>query len=282
MHLRPILLALSLAALSGSAGAAPPTASAQLFAERTALLTGDEKCHLLSPDARAALQATTIQARYAALRDAWTAEALAGVAARARTAGAGRACTDGALIAAAKSAAAGYQGWAGLPAMTFQGGTRAWAARRAPDLSGWLLVQNLAPDTQFGVLGPEDRRRVALALPGAAKASSVTLYLRDRARAPKPLFDVPGLAPQPGLAGKAAPRSLAAAYLANARLTDQNDAARQIFVFPAALMDAIAALDPRESVEVEIAPASGGAHTRLYIEVGDLAVARAFLAARKS
>jgi hypothetical protein len=47
-------------------------------------------------------------------------------------------------------------------------------------------------------------------------------------------------------------------------------------------MDAIAALDPRESVEVEIAPASGGAHTRLYIEVGDLAVARAFLAARKS
>src|SRR5262245_17748674 len=121
--LLPLLVATGLAS---SALAAPPNASAQLFAERTALLAGDAKCHVLGANARAALVATTGQARYAALRDGWTADALAGVAARATTAGAGRGCTDPILLTAAKSATAGYQGWASYQAMNFKGVDRTW------------------------------------------------------------------------------------------------------------------------------------------------------------
>lgn len=279
--MRNLLLLLAASSLASSAFAAPPNASAQLFAERTALLAGDAKCHVLAANARTALIATTGQARYAALRDGWTADALTGVAARATNAGAGRGCTDPLLLTAAKSATAGYQGWAGFQAMTFKGADRTWAARRTPDPAGWMLSQALGANAQFGVLMIDGKERLALMLPPGA-AASTTIYFRNTATAPNPILGVPGLAVQPGLAGRATPRSMATARLPSARTIDRRDKQpeRLMFTFPATVLSDIAALDPREAVEIELAQPSGKP-TKLYLEVGDLAVARAFLAAKR-
>lgn len=51
------------------------------------------------------------------------------------------------------------------------------------------------------------------------------------------------------------------------------------FRFPAQAAAALADLDPRESVQVEFVFGSGPP-LRLYLEVGDFAASRAFLAAR--
>jgi hypothetical protein len=123
---------------------------------------------------------------------------------------------------------------------------------------------------------------VVLAVPdaGPGAPASASLFLRDRTRAPQPLLDVPGLIRQTGLAGGLAPRSLETPRLANERILYRptQQPAQVLFTFPASALSEIAALDPRESVEIEIG--SAGAATRVLVEVGDLAAAQAFLAAK--
>ena len=279
--MRTLLLILALVA--APAASALPNGAAQLFAERTALLAADSKCHVLGAPVRAALTATTTQARFAALRDGWSSDALAGVSQRASAAGRARACNDAAVLSAAKGASGGYLGWSRMPSMLFPGASAAWAARRAPDMDGWTLTQNLADGARFGLAtGPTGAEMLVLSLPAkpGAAPSTATLFLRDAARAPRPLLDVPGVTPLPGLAGGLAPRSVETARLASQRVAYQPEKAppRTLFLFPVSVLNDIAALDPRETIEIEITGAAGT--SRVLIEIGDLAAARAFLAAK--
>jgi hypothetical protein len=277
--MRSVLLLTGLVLAAAPALAAETAdVSAGLFAERTALLAIDDKCALLARPVRAALTATTIQARRGALREGWSDARLDGVSQRAGEAGRDRACDDPIVLAAAKRAEAGYEGWARTQAIDLPGAARTWRVRRTPDPAGWILVQDVGA-ARFGLRRVGDRDELVLVAPLTASApGSAQLYMRDRARTARPFLNVPGLAPSRGLAAAAVPHGMAASWIASARRVerDKNGASRLVFVFPISLLNEMGALDPRESAEIDLMQDRALAQ-RLYIEIGDLAVARAFL-----
>ncbi len=277
-----LFLMLAFSAPLSAAPAKPPTASAALFAERTALLAGDARCGLLTTQARNALKATTAQVRADALRDGWSVASLDGVAERAAAAGAARPCADAQLRTAAASVTAGFKAWATMQKLELSGEYHGWLARRTPSPEGFYLVQTLPDGMRFGILNVKGKEQLVLTMPAAsAMPASARLLMRDQTRAKRPVFDVPGMTRVAGIAGAAAPDSVAAVRFASTRALDkpEDSPPRYVFSFPDSILAELAALDPREAIVVELTPA-GGKAKRVYIEVGDIAVACAFLAAR--
>jgi hypothetical protein len=274
-------------ALAGAALAEPASsASASLFAERTALLAIDSKCALLQAPVRAALTATTVQARTGAFRAGWTDTRLDDVSIRAAEAGRARACTDPLVTEAAQRATAGYTGWSKTQGIDLPGVQRNWRARRLGDAQGWILAQDIAPVSRFGLrYDTAHQPMLALSLPltAAGTPSSAQVIIRDRTRAPRPLLNVPGMIAGEGLTGGVAPRSLSASWMANAISIERaKDAPPFLLItFPPGLLSEMSALDPRESAEITL-NYSGAASQRYYVEIGDLNVARAFLTAGAS
>ncbi len=269
--MRSLLAALPLLICPAPAAAAAADGAAALFAERTALLAADAACAVLASPVRAALAATAIQARAEAFYAGWTPARLDGVAVRAAAAGRARPCADPEIKAAAQRAQAGYAGWAQQHEAHFAGASRAWAVRRTPDPEGFLLVQRL-DGARFGL---RDEGLTAVLEWGGAPPVAARLSFRDSDRATRPLTDIPGRAAQ-GLAAGAPSPEAARTVLARARAVA---GAQARFTFPDATLRALALLDPRESVVLEVTPAKGPP-VRLYIEVGGLAAACAFLAAK--
>jgi hypothetical protein len=270
--------------LLGAAHAAPASdAAAALFAERAALLAADAKCTLLAAPVRAALNATTGQARMDAIRAGWTDTRLDGVSTRAADAGRARDCKDPLVIDAAQRATAGYAGWSKQQGVDLPGVSRSWRVRRLGDINGWVLAQELSPNVRFGLKYNTAHEPVfVLTAPLAEMGtlSSVQVNLRDRTRAPRPLLNVPGLLPVSGLAGGVAPRSLSATWIASKITVERvKDTPPMVVVnFPSGLMAELASLDPRETAEITLTRV-GAPPQRFYVEIGDLNVARAFLSA---
>jgi hypothetical protein len=263
------------------APAAPlPDAAAGLFAERVALLAADQKCALLKRPERAALSATATQARGIAIRDGWTDTRLDEVSGKASQMGRARTCDDAVLTQAAQSAKAGYLAWTRMFQMELPGQARIWRVRRTQDLDGWLMWQDLNA-ARFGLRSDGTNVALQLSLPGIVSPISTQVFIRDRARAARPFLGVPGLVHASGLAGAAAPRAMAASWLASAihieRVKDKPP--RTVIVLPAQLFADMGALDPRESAEIVLTYGQGRIE-RYYVEIGDLAVAQAFLAAK--
>lgn len=281
--MRLFIPTLTVCVLAVSASAEPlPTGAASLFAERAALMAADSKCALLAKPVRAALAATMIQARSGAFRDGWSDAKLDGVSERAANAGRSRDCRDPLVTDAIQRAAAGYAGWIKQQGLDLPGPARTWRARRHGDVDRWVLAQDIGP-ARFGVRNDANAESwlvLALPLEAAGQPSSVQVYIRDRARAARPLVDVPGVVLVGGLANGAAPRSLAATWIASGITTERlkDQPARVIVTFPPGLLAEMGALDPRESAEISLTY-PGRRTQNLYVEIGDLAVARAFLAA---
>jgi hypothetical protein len=272
---------MGLALCAGGASAAPPSsAAAGLFAERTALLAADQKCALLAPPVRVALAATTTQARGIATRDGWTDTRLDEVSAKAGQMGRARACDDALLAQAAQSAKAGYLGWARMFQMELPGPARIWRVRRTQDLEGWMMWQDLGA-ARFGLRTDGKNVELQLSLPGVVTPVSTQVFVRDRARAARPFLDVPGVVRASGLAAAAPPRAMASSWLASATRIERakDKPVRTLIALPAQLFADMGGLDPRESAEI-VLTFSGGRTERYYIEIGDLAVAQAFLAAK--
>jgi hypothetical protein len=273
--------------LAGSLGFAAPAsaaplsnAAAGLFAERVALLAADQKCALLKHPERVALNATTTQARGIAIRDGWTDTRLDEVSGKASQLGRARACNDSVLGQAAQSAKAGYLAWARMFQMELPGQARVWRVRRTQDLDGWMMWQDLGA-ARFGLRTDGRDVELQLSLPGIVNPVSTQVFVRDRTRAPRPFLDVPGVVRTSGLAAAVPPRAMASSWLARAvsieRLKDKP--VRTNIVLPAQLFAEMGSLDPRESAEIVLA-FSNGRTERYYVEIGDLAVAQAFLAAK--
>jgi hypothetical protein len=261
------------AAILAAPALAAQDPAAITYAQRRALLAADDGCALLDAAPRAALTAMTHQSRATLVRAGWTRDRLDVLERQAISAGRSHLCASDALRDAAASARAGYEGWRRLPSMTFPGTDAEWRARRTPDPTGWYVWQDVAgaPGYRFGVRGGQSGPELAISGPDASRAAIARLRLRDVTRAPQPGFDAPGRL--------------------NARLTDRlpmptesrlviASARRDAgFAFAPAALDAIAGLDPREAVAIELAGADG-VPRRYVIEVGDIAAARAFLALR--
>lgn len=243
------------------------------YAQRRALLAADDGCALLDAAPRAALTAMTHQSRAALVRAGWTHDRLDALERQSITAGRSHLCTSDALREAAASARAGYEGWRRLASMTFPGTESEWRARRTPDPAGWYVWQDVpgAPGHRFGVRHGQTGPELAFAGPDASRAAIARLRFRDVARAPQPGFDAPGRA-NARLADRLPMPTESRLAIASARRESG-------FAFAAAALDALAGLDPREAVAIELAGADGAVR-RYVIEVGDIAAARAFLALR--
>ena len=283
MRLLLTALAISVAAMaSASAQTGAPSAQA-LYVERRALLETDARCGLFSPGIRAALQAGAGQAAGALLRGGWTRARLDELEHAAISAARARDCGDPRSASAARAAEAGFASWARTYAMNFRGTERLWTARRSADVNGWRLSQPIAAPiaATFGVREVEGAQQLSLVMPLAAREgapASVQLQMRDPARAGTDMLDLRGRTSSGLAAGLPAPGA-ARGYFANSRRieTNRNAPSQAVFTFPEAAFQSLLALDPRESAQLQFE--TGGRRQAILIEIGDLAAARAFLAA---
>jgi hypothetical protein len=186
------------------------------------------------------------------------------------------------MALAAERVRGAFAGYGRIWKMSFPGARGAWAAdRTAPGKQGeprWRLLQTQGA-VKFGLLADQAGQRLTALFPSASGASGARLVLRDPAKAPRPYLDPR----KSGLAGALAPRASSTVILAS----DMGPAPEALgggvaFAFPASAEKALARLDPREAVAVELVfPSRIRERTRVtLLEVGDFAAAKAFLAAR--
>jgi hypothetical protein len=254
--------------LSGLAGAASAGAL-DLFYERTLMTAAGARCGLFQPPVEA-------QARSAALR--------AGEAETDITAARGRAlgraqtvsCDAPDLTLAAGRVRTAFQGWAKVSKVVYPGAGGGWTADRSVYSSPtWRLVAAAGPDVSFGLAGANGAADLTVAVSGGEAPYAARLRLRD------PTRDRHAWLPRPGAA--LPPADSLRAVFANDEGTASPVLAHGAggavaFRFPAAAADAIAALDPRERVAVELLYRGDRTRTAVF-EVGDFAAGRAFITA---
>lgn len=293
--------AAALAAFAAIASAALPAAAQasalDLYYERAVMSAADQNCHLFGPELAAALASAQAQARGAALRSGAGAATVDLVAERARRRMAQTPCGSPDIAKAAGRVRAAFEGYSRLQRMNFPGDTAGWAADRAVSRDG--LRWNLSQTTDLGA----DRLTFGLAvwrgqtgllavagLQDGVWPYAARLVLRDAARAPQPCLGLTAASTSARnlLAARMPPRSGTVSILAEAREPAQASLLPGgadlgvAFRFPASAAATLAALDPRETVAVELlfATPSGRDEVRTaYIELGDFAAGRAFLGA---
>jgi hypothetical protein len=254
--------------------------------ERRLMSAADARCRLFTKDLAKALEAAALQARGAALRAGAAPQEIRAAEARADGRALALACGDGDLLKAAARVRDAFKGYADLRRLSLPGTLGAWEADRRPQPSpggpAWRLVEyGRGPDAALaaGLADGEDLLVEAQA-PQGFSAASARLIMRDPQRSPDPFFD-PRLK---GLAAGVPPGWLTTAFLArDIRPGPAGPGAASVFLvaFPPAAAAALRALDPRESVRVDLVQEirTGERVRSLYFEVGDFAAGCAFLAA---
>ena len=268
-------------------------AAADAYYERTVMTAADQRCHLFSGNLSAALGAAQAQARGAAMRSGMTNTQLDSVQARAANAASSAACNSSDITTAASRVRQAFDGYSKLQTMTYRGDASSWWANRAAsqNYTTWRLSQSEPfgwNQLMFGIGGRgSDMGLLAVAsFADGAKPYSARLVLRDSARAPEPYLNVirassDGRIP---LSARMPPAFATRDFFPQARgdadrtLLPPTASSATAFRFPNAAADALARLDPRESVAVEFLFSSGAPVRTAYVEVGDFAAGRAFLA----
>lgn len=274
MPSRPVALAAGLLAL-----AALPAAAGDLAAvlyERTLMREAGARCKLFAPPVQAGLAAGAAQARGAALRAGADPRALDGAAARAADRALREPCGSPDLRIAAQRVRAAFLGWSRQSVLELPGPGGGWTARRRGERAApfWALSTRARIAGAPAMLGlrrasPGEPAALVLetAAPEAARAWTARLALRDPRRAPQPYLAADGSPPASALLETPA---------SGKQALDGGRAWR--FTFPDRAADALAALDPREHVRVELV-GPGDRTVSALVEAGDFATGRAFLAA---
>ena len=289
--------AAALAAVLCAAAPALAQSANQLFYERTVMTAADSRCRLFDRPTASALQAGAAQARGAALRAGVSSKDLAEIQGRATAKAAGAPCTSADLTLAANRVRTGFAGYARLQKMSYPGDTAGWSADRATSsrLSTWGLVQNTVfgfDALSFGItLGPAQAPSLtALAsFADGAAPYAARIVARDPGRTAEAYLDHRAAGPggRLPLAARLPPPSATETFNAQTRspapaeLLAANQKSGWMFRFSTGAADALAELDPRESVAVDFlfAGRNGDSVRRAYLEVGDFAAGRAFLRA---
>jgi hypothetical protein len=276
-RMRLIFLAAALT-FAGAAHAAEPPNARAAYVERRGLIELDSRCRLLTRDLREAVQATAAQARGALLRGGWSNAQVGELENTVIGAARARDCNDPRNAQMVDDARVAFARWTGASTMEFPGWQRPWLARRAPDRDGWRLRQTIEDGVTFGVRDHDGRQSLTLsiaAVRGRAAPTSARLVFRDPSRSRFQEVSLPqrvayGLeagAPTPGAA------TLSVAAQRDAR---QSTNAVSVFIFPDVAFERLTALDPRETIELRVE--TGRVSRRMLVEVGDIAVARTYLA----
>lgn len=259
-----------------------------VYRERVAMGAIGARCRLFDADISAAQEAWTVQARTAALRAGYTPQALDASGDAARNYVDALNCASPRVQDAAVRTRDAFRAYSGLRRMNFPGQVASWRADRSMPLqsASWRLAQDAFAGEDkvvFGVAGQQGSESVAVSVAPSDGASpyAARLIVRDPTRLAEPLV-------RPGpfvLQARAPLRAAAKVILAEAK-APADPALRPLrtgkavaFRFPAAAKDALAQLDPREAVSVEILyPSDRGDLVRTaFLEVGDYDAGMAFL-----
>jgi len=271
--------AVLIAAVPVAAPVAALAGPADRYYERSFVIAANQRCNLFQPHVAAALNAAAWQARGAALRAGANDRDMAETAARARARAASTDCASADLKTVSGRVETAFAGWSRTSRMTFPGERAAWSADRAAYARPtWRLMQATttgASPVRFGVVGGLDRPDQLAAVvswQGRSRPTGVRLVMRDRT-----------VAPRPWLARELPPAAqrrvvwAAGVTQADAGLLAPNRDAGQAWTFPAAVAEALSALDPREVFTVEFVFRDGSVAASTF-EAGDFAAGRAFLA----
>jgi hypothetical protein len=254
-----------------------------------------DRCRLFSPEISQALDAAKVEARGAALRAGAPRADVDAVEARALARAGSVSCASPDLATAAARVRSAFKGYAQLRSMVFPGSFAPWRADRDPTApvidhkaaTGplWRLWQQERSQSGapmiIGLAGGSEL--ILVAGPGGpGTPSGARLVLRDPSKAADPFLDPRGQ----GLAARLPQGWLTQVFFAEALSTAPPSllpaGARSgvMAVFPARAATALAGLDPREAVRLEIVyPQRNGERVESgYFEVGDFAAGRAFLA----
>jgi hypothetical protein len=294
-HPRALINPAILAALLGLL--APPTATAasalDLYYERSLMAEAGSLCGLFTPQVQSALVSAREQARGAALRSGVANRDLQATGERARSRARSAGCNSRDIAVAAQRVRSGFEGYAWLVRQDFPGDISGWKADRSVSSQRllWRLTQDVRQgpvQMRFGIVGRTgtDSLMAVVSFPGGASPASARILMRDRRLTSGAYIDSRGESLRTLPLARRMPRSGPfETYAAEARSPAGSDLlppgvkSGWALRFPAQAAAALADLDPREAVLVEFVFASGPPQ-RLYVEVGDFAAARAFLAAR--
>lgn len=282
------MIEIVLAATALAAAPAAPDARAA-YDQRVYLLEADVKCHLLNAREHAALEGSALQARGALLRAGLRPDTIReNAAARAERAS----CADPQLREDAAAARSAFALWASMYRQDFPGDAHVWsAARNDPeDIMAWTLWQDLGDGFRIGLARQSGEENLLIAIPvarGAAQPRSVALAFRD----PKKwgefvdptlggLFSARG---ESLLARRAPPDALTRQIWAGGRVDADvqppgDDGAWIYWTLPEDTLRDMAALDPRDVAVLTVEQPNNRTQA-VYVEVGDLAAAIAFLRA---
>lgn len=270
-----VLLALS----SGAAHAG----AERLYYERSLMLAADARCGLFEPQVRAALDASTHQARGAALRAGAGADDLSATRIRAQSRARAADCASDDLATAAGRVRDGFAGWRRTARMTFPGDGQDWSADRTRYArDAWRLSQTGRFRSAPVIFGRttdaagEEGLAAVVSFPGRPRPYAARIVLRDPSRAQRPWIVQASLAPLPPVETRRAFWAASSAA-APAGLLPEGRRQGEIWRFPDAAGDAVAGLDPRERFTVEFLFRDDSV-MRVHFEAGDFAAARAFLA----
>jgi len=265
------------------------------FYDRTVMTVADQRCKLFAPKVSVALDAARLQAKGAALRAGIDQDIIKQTAQEATLRSNSVACQSGDLKLAAGRVRTAFEAYSRLTNMDFPGDTAGWFASRGQPVhtASWQLYQtarfgwdslSFGLATQAGASGLV----AAASFADGAKPYGARIMLRDLTKASRPylngrISDGQGKIP---LSARAAPLSVSRAILADERreadpyLLPPRTKSGLAFRWPAAAAAALADLDPREAIRVDFlfAGREGDSVRTAYIEVGDFAAGRAFLA----
>lgn len=275
-----------------SAGMAS-AAAADLYYERSLMAEAGVRCGLFTPQIQSALVASREQARGAALRAGTSAQDLRATADRARDRARSTACDSRDIGIAAQRVRNGFAGYARQVRQDFPGDMSIWRADRSVSAERllWRLTQDVrqgALQMRFGIAGKSggDSLMAVANFPDGGAPYAARIIMRDRRLTSGAYLDARGESlrslPLPRRMPRSGPyesHSADSRSPAGADLLPPGMASGWAFRFPAKAAAAIAELDPREALQVEFLFASGPPR-RIYMEVGDFAAARAFLAIR--
>lgn len=284
-RLAATLVAVAVLGVAQTTMAAP----SDIFYERSLMSAAGARCGLFSASLSRALDAGRVQARGAALRAGASVQQLDGVQQRAHAKAASVPCASKDLTTAADRVRKAFEGYALLQRMNYPGDRASWQADRASSatIPFWRLSQAATfggDRLMFGLAGRNTELLAVATFADGAQPYTALLVMRD----PR-LTQGPYLRARAGgsLAENAAPRAASRLFAPESRdmapaptLLPTGAKTGMTFRFPREASDAIARLDPRETVTVEfVIQARGGREIvrRAYIEVGDFAAGRAFL-----
>lgn len=272
-----------------TAGSAP----SDVYYERSLMAEAGARCGLFTPQLQSALVSAREQARGAALRAGTAPQDLRATFDRARARARSVPCESRDIATAAQRVRSAFEGYSRLIRLDFPGDIAGWKADRS--VSAQRILWRLTQDVRQG----QDQMRIGLAgrsgadnlmavaqFPTPEAPYAARLVMRNRSLTSGAYLDTRGESlrtlPLPRRMPRSGPFESVSADArspAGADLSPPGARSAWAFRFPPQAAAAMADLDPRESLLVEFQFGSG-ATRRMYVEVGDFAAARAFLAAR--